>query len=166
MTVPRPVLVASPAPSPSPDYPDVDNGTCQLLGPTALVVQALMGVGVIATLLYKRQREKPRRKWRVWVFDVSKQIIGQIIVHFSNIGISDWISHGSVKNPCVTYFLNILVDTTIGTCCSTALSSFLAGRRAALVVVVRGTFDSRWAVADARTRVAPSHCALILQGWA
>ena len=116
MTLPRPVLVASLARGHPPDYPDVDNRACQLLGPTALVVQSLMGIGVIATLLYKRQREKPRRKWRVWVFDVSKQIAGQIIVHFSNIGISDWISHVAVKNPCVTYFLNILVDTTVGTC--------------------------------------------------
>jgi hypothetical protein len=116
MTPARPALVASVAASHSSDYPDVDNRTCQLLGPMALVVQAMMGIGVIATLLYKRQREKPRRKWRVWLFDVSKQIIGQIVVHFSNIGISDWISHVSVKNPCVTYFLNILVDTTIGVC--------------------------------------------------
>lgn len=116
MTLPRPSLVASLAPSHPPDYPDVDKRTCQLMGPTALVVQALMGVGVVATLLYKRQREKPQRKWRVWLFDVSKQIIGQIVVHFGNIGISDWISHISVKNPCVTYFLNVLVDATIGMC--------------------------------------------------
>lgn len=116
MTPPRPALVASLAPQHPPDYPDVDNRTCQLLGPTALVVQALMGIGVLAVLLYKRQREKPRRKWRVWIFDISKQVIGQIVVHFSNIGISDWISHVAVQNPCVTYFLNILVDTTLGTC--------------------------------------------------
>jgi len=124
MTLPRPALVASLAPSHPPDYPDVDRRTCQLMGPTALVVQALMGMGVIATLLYKRQREKPQRKWRVWLFDISKQIIGQIVVHFSNIGISDWISHISVKNPCVTYFLNVLVDATIGMC---ALPRFWGG---------------------------------------
>ena len=131
MTLPRPALVASLAPQHPPDYPDVDRRTCQLMGPTALVVQALMGMGVIATLLYKRQREKPQRKWRVWLFDVSKQILGQIAVHFSNIGISDWISHISVKNPCVTYFLNVLVDATIGTyVCFTALSGGISWKAA------------------------------------
>ena len=108
------------------------------MGPTALVVQALMGMGVIATLLYKRQREKPQRKWRVWLFDISKQIIGQIVVHFSNIGISDWISHISVKNPCVTYFLNVLVDATIGMC---ALPRFWGGLlESGVRCYTRGTF--------------------------
>lgn len=32
----------------------------------ALVVQALMGILVLGTLLWKRQREKPRRPWKIW----------------------------------------------------------------------------------------------------
>jgi len=157
MTLPRPAVVVFLARSHPPDYPDVDKRECQLLGPTALVVQALMGIGVIATLLYKRQREKPRRKWRVWVFDVSKQIIGQIIVHFSNIGISDWISHVSVKNPCVTYFLNILVDTTVGTCALPRFRIFLESGVG--VCETRSTCCGCVAVADAHW----SHCAFDLQ---
>ena len=68
------------------DYP-VDKRTCRLLGPTALVrsvvdllvppvlrahqeapqvVQALMGILVVSSLLYKRYRERPRRPWRIW----------------------------------------------------------------------------------------------------
>ena len=44
---------------------DVDK-QCHLLGPTALVVQALMGVIVLGSLLYKRHRERPRRAWNIW----------------------------------------------------------------------------------------------------
>lgn len=60
----------------------VDQKSCSLLGRTALVssqplsnaqqltlskiVQALMGVFVIASLLLKRHREKPKRPWKIW----------------------------------------------------------------------------------------------------
>ncbi|KAK0190525.1 vacuolar membrane protein-domain-containing protein [Armillaria mellea] len=96
------------------DYPDVDSHSCQLLGPTALIVQGLMGVLVILSLVYKRHREKPKRFWRIWLFDVSKQIVGQMFVHGVNVFVSDIVSHNSDENACVFYFFNILVDTTLG----------------------------------------------------
>jgi hypothetical protein len=46
--------------------PGLDDSRCRLLGPTALIVQALMGVMILLSLVYKRQREKPRRKWKIW----------------------------------------------------------------------------------------------------
>ncbi|TDL29666.1 hypothetical protein BD410DRAFT_892923 [Rickenella mellea] len=118
------------------DYPDVDRRSCRLLGPIALVVQALMGILVILSLVFKRQREKPKRPWAIWsvwfivvyqqvtksatpvtfyrMFDVSKQVAGQMFVHGTNVFISDTVAHHSSGNPCVLYFLNILVDTTLG----------------------------------------------------
>ncbi|TCD70007.1 hypothetical protein EIP91_005257 [Steccherinum ochraceum] len=96
------------------DYPDVDRKSCQLLGPTALIVQALMGVLVVSSLVYKRHRETPKRPWRIWSFDVSKQIFGQMFVHGVNVLISDVVAHVSAGNACVLYFLNILIDTTLG----------------------------------------------------
>ena len=48
------------------------------------------------------------------MFDVSKQIIGQMFVHGVNVLISDVVSHLSTANACVLYFINILLDTTIG----------------------------------------------------
>ncbi|OCH95906.1 hypothetical protein OBBRIDRAFT_787754 [Obba rivulosa] len=96
------------------DYPDVDRRSCRLLGPTALVVQGLMGLLVISSLVLKRHRETPKRPWRIWLFDVSKQIIGQMFVHGVNVLISDVVAHVSSGNACVLYFLNILLDTTLG----------------------------------------------------
>jgi hypothetical protein len=95
------------------DFP-VDRKSCQLLGPTALVVQGLMGVLVISSLLFKRHREKPIRPWRIWLFDVSKQVVGQMFVHGVNVIVSDVGSTRSSGNACVYYFLNILLDTTLG----------------------------------------------------
>jgi hypothetical protein len=91
-----------------------------------------MGVLVISSLVYKRHREKPKRPWRIWyaehrdllrstgfhsrvrLFDVSKQVVGQMFVHGVNVLISDLGSHHSAGNACVYYFLNILIDTTVG----------------------------------------------------
>lgn len=49
------------------------------------------------------------------IFDVSKQVIGQMFVHGVNVLISDVVAHVSSGNACVLYFLNILLDTTFGT---------------------------------------------------
>ncbi|KAI0252015.1 vacuolar membrane protein-domain-containing protein [Lactifluus subvellereus] len=92
----------------------IDRKSCQLLGPTALIIQGLMGVLVIASLVYKRHRETPKRPWRIWLFDVSKQVVGQMFVHGVNVFISDVGSARSSGNACVFYFLNILIDTTLG----------------------------------------------------
>lgn len=50
------------------------------------------------------------------LFDVSKQIVGQMFVHGVNVFVSDVVSHNSDENACVFYFFNILVDTTLGMC--------------------------------------------------
>ncbi|KAG8218988.1 vacuolar membrane protein-domain-containing protein, partial [Butyriboletus roseoflavus] len=92
----------------------LDHRSCQLLGPTALVVQALMGVLAVLSLVYKRHWETQKRPWKIWLFDVSKQVFGQMFVHGLNVLISDLGSHHSAGNACTYYFLNILLDTTLG----------------------------------------------------
>ncbi|KAJ7591438.1 vacuolar membrane protein-domain-containing protein [Mycena floridula] len=93
---------------------DVDQHSCELLGKTALIVQALMGVLVIFSLAYKRQRESPKRPWKIWIFDVSKQVVGQLFVHGANLLVSGIVAELSSSDACVFYFLNILIDTTLG----------------------------------------------------
>lgn len=132
-----------PSPTSSPpviDHPDVDDANCRLLGPcewgapgvkqlaaptnisplvlrphtVALVVQALMGILVLGTLVWKRQREKPRRPWKIWLLDITKQMLGQLFVHTLNVLLSNFVANVGSENPCSLYFLNILVDTTAG----------------------------------------------------
>lgn len=98
----------------APGQPDVDKQSCQLFGTTALIVQGVMGIIVILSLLFKRYREKPRRPWRIWIFDVSKQVVGQMFVHGVNVLVSVGAADEFSANACVFYFLNILLDTTLG----------------------------------------------------
>lgn len=48
------------------------------------------------------------------LFDVSKQVVGQMFVHGVNLFVSDLGSDTTEGNACVFYFLNILIDTTLG----------------------------------------------------
>lgn len=90
---------------------------CELLGPFAIVVQSSLGALAILSLFYKRYMERPRRPLKIWMFDVSKQLFGAGIVHFLNIAMSAESSPYVMKqstSPCTWYFLNVLLDTTVG----------------------------------------------------
>ena len=107
-------------------------GTCQLLGPVSLVIQFLMGVLVVIVLLIKREYEHPRRKLIVWSYDTGKQIGGSLSIHFINLSLSviKKKRHAIIKfilfqtydadagddedEQCDWYFLNLLMDTTLG----------------------------------------------------
>ncbi|GAA5994303.1 hypothetical protein JCM5350_003610 [Sporobolomyces pararoseus] len=93
---------------------DLDLDRCQLLGPVALIVQGVMGLIIVGGLVIKRMRERPRRKWKIWLADVGKQVVGQFAVHLSNVAISDLIASTRSDNPCSLFALNILIDTTLG----------------------------------------------------
>ena len=109
------------------------HGECKLLGPFALIVQAALGGLALMALVYKRWRERPQRPLKVWAFDVSKQVVGSILLHAANLLMS-MLSSGqfSIKlgprhtvrntghavdnyqpNPCSFYLLNLAIDVSI-----------------------------------------------------
>lgn len=110
----------NPLPPPRhPPPPAHDGGPqCQLLGPLALGIQASMGGLAILSLVVKRSYENPPRPWWIWFFDVSKQVFGALGLHVINLLISITSSHSEVPdssdNPCTWYFLNLVLDTTLG----------------------------------------------------
>ena len=59
---------------------------CTLLGGTfAMLVQLGLAVSAIATLVYKRAVERPRRPCLVWFFDASKQAFAGVLQHGVNL---------------------------------------------------------------------------------
>ncbi|KAK8865810.1 hypothetical protein IAR55_000957 [Kwoniella newhampshirensis] len=91
-----------------------DTDRCKLLGTTGLIVQGLMGIFVIISLVIKKHLERRKRSWRIWIWDVGKQLVGQALVHGLNVLISDVVARVVHSNPCSLYFLNVLIDTTLG----------------------------------------------------
>ncbi|RDW77947.1 hypothetical protein BP5796_05799 [Coleophoma crateriformis] len=100
--------------------PPPQEGECKLLGPFAILVQGALGSCALLALVYKRWRERPQRPLKIWTFDVSKQVVGSILVHMANLLMS-MMSSGQFDlkgeyspNPCSFYLLNLAIDTTIG----------------------------------------------------
>lgn len=107
---------------------DDDDGKCELVGTFSLLTQAFLGLLCMLSLIIKRFYEYPvRRSWRIWFFDVSKQVIGAFGVHVFNLLLSimkaqpnmiatseDCDSDGCLGDPCDWYFLSIVLDCTIG----------------------------------------------------
>jgi hypothetical protein len=82
----------------------------------AIVVQILLACFALSALVFKRHREHPPRPWAIWALDTSKQVIGQTMMHTSNLVLSWIFGHASLEesNPCVWYFVNFMLDTTLG----------------------------------------------------
>jgi hypothetical protein len=119
----------------SPDGPagGEHHGECSLLGRFALLVQAALGALALLALVWKRVRERPQRPVVIWLYDVSKQVVGSILIHFANLFLS-LVSSGALgltssskaivtrgddgdrkhPNPCSFYLLNLAIDTTVG----------------------------------------------------
>ncbi|KAL8695789.1 MAG: hypothetical protein Q9224_003157 [Gallowayella concinna] len=105
--------------------PGANGGECQLLGPASIFIQGALGGLALLSLVYKRWRERPQRPLKIWFFDVSKQVVGSVLLHIANLGMS-LLSSGQLTvtpkteaggyraNPCSFYLLNLAIDTTIG----------------------------------------------------
>lgn len=108
----------NPLKHPPPPPSDSDGPQCELLGPLALCIQASLGGLAILSLAVKRSYENPPRPWWIWFFDVSKQVFGALGLHTINLILSILSSHSDEpdvdNNPCNWYFLNLLLDTTLG----------------------------------------------------
>ena len=100
-----------------------ENGECQLLGPFAIFIQAALGGLALLSLVFKRWRERPQRPVKIWAFDVSKQVVGSILLHLANLlmsmlssgqlTVSPSASNGYTANPCSFYLLNLAIDVRV-----------------------------------------------------
>ena len=110
---------------------EAQQAECHLLGPFALLVQGALGAMAVMALVFKRYRESPKRPWKVWFFDVSKQVLGSMLLHVLNLAMSMFASpnpkndvlnaakaaaagqndgEGRIPNPCSFYLLNLGID--------------------------------------------------------
>jgi hypothetical protein len=99
-----------------------DQGECELLGPFSILIQGALGILALSSLVFKRWRERPQRPLKIWGFDVSKQVVGSILLHLANLLMS-MLSSGAVSvslegqgytaNPCSFYLLNLAIDASL-----------------------------------------------------
>lgn len=84
-------------------------------------VQLLLAFFALMSLWFKRQTERPKRKFRTWFLDVSKQGVGACYAHVLNMIIAaiivnndNGVNNTSLKDQCAWYGMTYLVDTTLG----------------------------------------------------
>ncbi|KAM9402627.1 store-operated calcium entry regulator STIMATE-like isoform 2-T2 [Salvelinus alpinus] len=87
-----------------------DNGA--LTNRFGVLIQGLLAIVAFSTLMVKRFREPVgiRRPWRIWFYDMSKQAIGALFIHFANV----FLSNLTEMDPCSLYLINFLLDATLG----------------------------------------------------
>ncbi|CEM22556.1 unnamed protein product [Vitrella brassicaformis CCMP3155] len=93
---------------------------CELLGRFGSFgwwVQGLLGLISFSSLIIKRQRERVKRSWLVFGLDSSKQAAGALTLHLLNLLFAEGLSGLARQphhDPCNWYWVNIMVDTTLG----------------------------------------------------
>ena len=90
---------------------------CEVLsGSLGFAVQALLFATVVALLVYKKTLDQ--RSWRVFFWDASKQLVGSGWLHVLNLAAATLLDYNGAfageDDECDRYWLNIMVDTTLG----------------------------------------------------
>ena len=88
---------------------------CEMFGGFGFLIQAILGAAAFSILILKRHVEKPRRPWKIWFYDVAKQIISSLFLHLFNLIISAVLSDDeNDADACVWYFVTVVLDCTLG----------------------------------------------------
>eukprot|EP00040_Diaphanoeca_grandis_P023950 m.130997 g.130997 ORF g.130997 m.130997 type:complete len:264 (+) comp29515_c0_seq5:311-1102(+) len=89
----------------------VEAATCDMASETGWGLQLLVGLLAFTTLVVKRQWETPRRPWKVWFFDSSKQGFVAVEIHFINVLLAESMNN---HDSCTWYFTLSILDSTFG----------------------------------------------------
>lgn len=105
------------------DYSQEDDGYCKVYDKNdffTVIVQILLAIAALMSLYFKRKFEQPRRTFRTWSLDISKQAFGACYAHVLNMMIAYIITHNirgdstDLQDQCAWYGLSYLIDTTLG----------------------------------------------------
>lgn len=88
--------------------------SCQLIGFAGILIQAIMSALSFSVLIYKRYTERPKRAWKIWALDASKQVASQILAHVINVMISMQLSTHLDSDACIWYLATNVLDNTVG----------------------------------------------------
>lgn len=64
-----------------------------MTGLLSILVQVGLGCLSFSVLIIKRCYEHPKRPWKIWILDISKQIVSQLLAHFINLTITLALSY-------------------------------------------------------------------------
>lgn len=123
---------------------------CSLTDAFSGFVQFLLAVFAFSSLIYKYTTEKPQRPLKVWQLDTLKMALGGGTSHFLNV-VFALAFEDKNTNPCVWFFLGVLMDSTVGVLFCYLLLELFERAGSASGVHVRGSYGDppslqRWGV--------------------
>ncbi|EAR95922.2 vaculolar membrane protein (macronuclear) [Tetrahymena thermophila SB210] len=87
---------------------------CEITDLQGYLVQVSLAVICFLILIYKRHKERPKRLWKIWTLDNSKQGVSALVAHMLNVLLAVTLSGESDLDACNWYFVTVLFDTTLG----------------------------------------------------
>lgn len=92
-----------------------DNTECELFGTFGVIVQVLLGILSFSSLFAKRHYEYPKRSYRIFLLDISKQGASAGWAHTLNLGLAVYLQLKVNKgNGCEWYFINFICEIAFG----------------------------------------------------
>ncbi|CAD8148685.1 unnamed protein product [Paramecium pentaurelia] len=87
---------------------------CEILDWKGYLVQASLGLFSFTVLIIKRYFERPKRVWKIFMMDSSKQLLSALLAHILNVILAMELSSETDKNACIWYFITFMLDSTMG----------------------------------------------------
>uniref|UniRef100_A0A8D8S2Y0 Store-operated calcium entry regulator STIMATE n=1 Tax=Cacopsylla melanoneura TaxID=428564 RepID=A0A8D8S2Y0_9HEMI len=83
-----------------------------LTGAFGWLLQLILASLAFTCLIFKRfcEPKYERRPWIIWFYDTSKQVIGSLVIHMTNIILASDFQ----GDPCTWYVIHFLLDSSLG----------------------------------------------------
>eukprot|EP00929_Paragymnodinium_shiwhaense_P001646 TRINITY_DN101883_c0_g1_i1.p1 TRINITY_DN101883_c0_g1~~TRINITY_DN101883_c0_g1_i1.p1 ORF type:complete len:256 (-),score=46.31 TRINITY_DN101883_c0_g1_i1:395-1162(-) len=115
-----------------------------LAGQEGKIVQGVLFFFCCASLGFKYWQNHGGRTMKEFAMDSSKQLCGAGWIHFLNLAFAEKLEEQfeSTGDQCEWYWVNIVIDTTLGVCVTyTLLATFMLGIRAFLTPLQAADFE-------------------------
>ncbi|EGR29543.1 hypothetical protein IMG5_153600 [Ichthyophthirius multifiliis] len=81
-----------------------EDKSCEILDFEGFILQIFLGILSFLVLIYKRHKERPKRQWKIWALDTSKQGVSALLAHMLNVILAVVLSSDSSNDPCTWFF--------------------------------------------------------------
>jgi len=118
---------------------------CELFDSFGIIMQVFLGVASFSSLFAKRAWEYPKRSYKVFLLDISKQAISGLWNHSINLSLAVYLQQAvSRGNGCEWYLVNFLCEILFGVLISYLIHSVVMefANRNEIIVLQSGVYLS------------------------
>lgn len=100
---------------------------CELMDNIAITIQVILGILSFLSLFVKRHLEVPKRSFRIFTLDITKQLCGALWQHILNVGLAVYLQLKVNKgNGCDWYFINFICEIFFSVALTISMQSIIS----------------------------------------